>query len=1557
MGFGDFVRDITPDVVEDAVEDGVEWAGDRVEDAGNWAGDRLDDAGWESGANWVREKSRSVANRMGAEVDEMDLGQTEDKTKLVYGSPSEIRSTATHLRNLQGAFDKVGGGLKGVDSSALKGQAADAFRNSVSVEPPKWFKAADAFEKAAAALDAFVGTVEWAQGQAQTAIDKWKAGTKASEEARDAYNEKTTTYNKAVDAYNAKPADERDPSTLPPKPGTFSDPGTGRMKEAQELLAEARKQRNTAAETARKAVTAARDAAPQKPRYAEQAMDGLAEYQVIKTHLAGGVVKGAAGILTFARSVNPMDLYNITHPAEYGLALNNTAAGLVRVANDPWGTGKQMLDDFMKDPAEGFGRLLPDAALTVATGGAGAGVKGTRVVKEAADIASDARKLENRSPEGTHNRPDSERTSGGTDPVDLASGRMFLPQTDVRLPGVLPLTFTRRFESGYTAGRFFGPSWSSTVDERLEIDAHGVIHVTADGLLITYPHPLPGLPTHPESGTSRNSLSRDESGDYTLTDSDTRLTKYFSAPHGTEPGQDGTAWLFQITDRNDNAISIDRTDDGTPQELVHSAGYRLSLTSTETGITVLSVRDETGAAIPIRSYGYTCGDLTTVTKPSGATLTFIYDDRGRITAWIDSNNHRYDYTYDNSDRVIAQGGEGGHLQMTLAYSDPDTATGHRTTSLTTARGHTTRYLVGRGSHILSTTDPLGHTTRFTHDARGRLLTLTDPLGRATTHQYDGEGRQIAVLHPDGSEERIVFDQLGLPTQYTAQDGARWLQEFDDRGNRTAVTDPMGNTTRYTYDAAGFLTGKTDPLGAVTSIRCNASGQPVAVTDAVGATTRYQRDLLGRPVRITDALGATTVLEWSADGELAGRTTPDGSKESWAYDGEGNCTRHVDALGRESHFEYTHFDLLSASRSPDGASFEFQHDGELNLTQVRNTLGSVWSYTRDPAGRLVSETDFDGRTLTYESDAAGQVVTRTNPLGESITYERDACGRVTRKDAAGAVTTFSYDRAGRLLHAAGPESELLYQYNRIGRVKAEIADGRVTTYAYDALGRRTERMTPTGQRTRYAYDSSDRLTELISGSRTIAFTHDLAGRELTRAIGPELTFDSAWDDAGRLVAQHIFRGEDTVNRRSYTYDADDRLTAVDDTLRGMSRFTLDAAGRVVSVTADRWAENYAYDADGNQTSASWTASHPGQEATGPRSYTGTEIIHAGAIRFEHDALGRVTVRRKTRLSRSPDTWRYTWDVEDRLTSVTTPDDITWLYRYDPLGRRTSKVRLSDTGDPTGEEIRFSWDGTTLCEQTTLSPALPRPVTLTWDHDGIRPLAQTERILSSNTRQDVIDERFFAIATDLIGTPTELIDETGNVGWQSRATLWGSTTWPRDSTTYTPLRFPGQYYDPESGLHYNHHRHYDPQTARYLTADPLGLSPAPNPRTYVHNPHTWSDPLGLGPCPRGGWEEKADFSSQSVMSKKFHAHAGDFLDEPGNLKKANLQRFEDSMRAHIKADDTKIYRFDYRGQGQAIGFIDPTTQKMVMLHADTGKFWSGYKLGDKQFQSIIDKGFLW
>ncbi|MGW5678318.1 putative T7SS-secreted protein [Streptomyces sp. NPDC003860] len=1466
MNIGDFV----PDVIEDKVEDGVEAVGNAVEEVGDWTADRLDDVGWESGADWVRDKSRSMANRMGAEVDELDLGQTEDKTKLVYGSPSKIRSTAKNLKDFQEAFDGVGRGIAGLDSSALKGEAADAFRAKVKQEPPRWYKAADAFEKAAGALDAFAGTVEWAQGRAQSAIEKWKEGVKASQDAADAHKAKVDAYNEAADEYNAKPADRRDPSSLPPKPGAFSDPGKAKMEEAQSILVEARKQRNTAAETARSAVRAARDAAPPKPSYGEQFKDGLEELPQIQMRVLGGAVKGTAGIVSFVRSVNPLDSYNLTHPADYLLQMNNLGAGLVLAANDPIGTGKQIVTTFMKDPAEGFGRLAPDVLLTVATGGGGAAVKGVRVAKEGADAALDANRARRafdgeggpdgkggkdgsgKDPDGPNQDKDDDKTDDETDPIDLATGRMYLPQTDVVLPGELPLEFTRRVESGYRYGRFFGPSWSSTVDERLEVDAEGVVHVLADGRLRTYPHPVPGVPTLPTVGTELTELARTGSGDYVLTDPVSGLVRHFAAPaDAVEPGADGDAWLVQVSDRNGNAVLVDRADDGTPLGLAHSGGYRLALTVADGRVTALDLTDASGSSQRIRTYGYEDGNLTAVTKPSGAVLAFGYDERRRVTSWTDSNGRRYDYAYDDRDRCVAEGGEAGHVALTLAYGERDPRTGHRTTTLTTADGAVTRHLIGRGNKILATTDPLGNTTRHTYDVRGNRLTTTDPLGRTTAYIYDGQGRLEVGIRPDGTEVRFVRDDAGLPVEVVRPDGTRLRGEYDERGNRTAVTDGAGHTTRYGYDDRGRLTSVTDPAGAVTAVRCDAAGLPVEVRDPLGGTTRYERDAFGRPVRVVDPLGGVESFAWTVDGLLARRTAPDGASESWTYDGEGNCTSHTDALGAVSRFEYTHFDLLAARTDPDGTRYAFEHDASLRLTRVTNPAGLTWTYTYDEAGRLASETDFDGRTLTYARDAAGQVVSRTNALDQTVAYEHDRLGRVVRKDAAGAVTTYAYDRAGRLAQAAGPDAELVHQYDRRGLLKTELVDGRVTTYAYDALGRRTRRVTPTGRRTTYDYDAAGRRTRLTSGGHRIDFAHDESGREVERSVGDVLRITSTWDAAGRLSTQHLTGRAGAINHRAYTYRADGHLTALDDGLRGPMRFDLDGAGRVTSVTARNWTESYAYDSAGNQTDASWPDRHPGHEATGPRAYSGTTITRAGAVRYEHDALGRITLRQKPRLSRKPDTWRYAWDAEDRLVGVVTPDGARWRYRYDPLGRRIAKQRLSPDGATVLEETRFTWDASTLCEQVTHSPDLPHPVALTWDHQGLRPLSQSERILDASTAsQQDIDERFFAIATDLVGTPTELVDESGSVAWRTRTTLWGTTTWTRTSTAYTPLRFPGQYFDPETGLHYNYFRHYDPETARYLTPDPLGLAPAPNPATYVHNPLTWMDPLGLAPYENNG-----------------------------------------------------------------------------------------------------------
>lgn len=111
------------------------------------------------------------------------------------------------------------------------------------------------------------------------------------------------------------------------------------------------------------------------------------------------------------------------------------------------------------------------------------------------------------------------------------------------------------------------------------------------------------------------------------------------------------------------------------------------------------------------------------------------------------------------------------------------------------------------------------------------------------------------------------------------------------------------------------------------------------------------------------------------------------------------------------------------------------------------------------------------------------------------------------------------------------------------------------------------------------------------------------------------------------------------------------------------------------------------------------------------------------------------------------------------------------------------------------------------------------------------------------QSEIDREFFAIVTDQIAAPAAMIEpDTGEVAGRSVRTLYGETAWTGAST---PWSYPGQYLDTETGLHYNRHRYYHPSTGRYLSSDPLGLAPAPNPHGYPANPSTWADPLGLAP----------------------------------------------------------------------------------------------------------------
>lgn len=131
-------RDYIPDPAEDWVEDRAEEAGDLVEWGGNKVAGAADKVGLHDAGDWIRDKSRSAANQLGADAAELELGQTDDPKRLVYGSVSKIREQVSHLNDFNKSFEAVGNGLKSMgEPDGLKGKSADAFRQAVAKEPPR----------------------------------------------------------------------------------------------------------------------------------------------------------------------------------------------------------------------------------------------------------------------------------------------------------------------------------------------------------------------------------------------------------------------------------------------------------------------------------------------------------------------------------------------------------------------------------------------------------------------------------------------------------------------------------------------------------------------------------------------------------------------------------------------------------------------------------------------------------------------------------------------------------------------------------------------------------------------------------------------------------------------------------------------------------------------------------------------------------------------------------------------------------------------------------------------------------------------------------------------------------------------------------------------------------------------------------------------------------------------------------------------------------------------------------------------------------------------------
>ncbi|WP_062214456.1 polymorphic toxin type 28 domain-containing protein [Streptomyces sp. NBRC 109706] len=1380
------------------------------------------------------------------------------------GDPDEVRELADDLQEFADDVGEALGKIRGLASERAvldwAGLSADAFRTEFDGVPDNLTKLEESYSLCAQALHTYWPKLQTAQGMADRALDRAVSAQADLNSAQSALGDATDWVGRAGEEAerlqregereDVEPPDEadvrsaaRDQQAAEAAAGAARsrvNDAEERLSAARQLALDAQEMREEAARECARDVDAASDAGIQNRRWWEKAIkwvtdnwDTLVEICKVIVAVLGIVVMIIGGPLAWVVLAAAL------------VVLTDT---LIKYARGEAG---------LLDVAFAALDCIPGMKGLTTLGGLARGLRGGLSAARTG-LRAYAGNLRNL---GQMWQLDGIRGIGKVlvgDPIDIATGEMTLRHTDVQLPGVLPLLLEREHLSAYRDGRWFGASWASTLDQRLVLGEFGADFFAADGMRLHYPVPLadPETPVLPVTGP-RWGLSWDGQGggDFMIHQPASGHTLHF-APVSGQPNVELP--LTAITDRNANRIDILYDEEtAVPREVLHSSGYRVGVAVQNGRVTALSLLSAPGQPL-LRAFEYdVAGNLAKVFDSSGMPLTFDYDDQHRMIRWQDRNDTWYAYTYDGAGRCVHTTGTDRVLEYRYVYEEE-----HLRTTTINSLGHRTVYQLNDRYRLVSTTDPAGHTTHQEWDDSNRLVAITDPLGRVRRHEYDQDDNVTTIVLPLGNRVFCEYNALGCLTAVVHEDGTSWSFEYDAAGNCTSALDAAGRRTRYAYDAHGGITGITDALGEETRIRRDAAGLLREAIDPAGSITTITRDSFGRPVWIFDSRVGETGFEWSTDGHLLRRSSSTGTSETYERDPEGNLLTHTDGDGRVTSFTYGPFDLPISHTTPDGATHSFERDTELRLVQVTNPLDQSWRYDYAPNGWLNTETDFGGRTTTYEHDAAGQLTRRVNAAGQSVDCVYDAQGLLTRRiSSGGEVTTFIRDSQGRVIRATSPGVELTRSYNACGELLSETVNGLTLTLTHDPRGKLSERITPSGHLSTWTYDAAGRPLRLVSGGHPIEFTYDATGRESSRALASEMTLTRYWDAAGRLSRQSVVGpGEQMLTSRGYHYRSDGNLTELDDLATGHHRFDLDPIGRVLALTGPGERESYGYDALGNQTDAQWPTGLADTDVTGERHYHDGTLVRAGRVRYAYDEAGRTVQRQRTRLSKKPGTWQYAWDADDRLIRTETPDGTVWTYLYDPFGRRVAKER-HDADGLVVERTMFSWHGTTLVE-TTNTTADGAEITLTWDHDGNHPLTQNE---ARSLDQNEIDRRFFGIVTDLVGTPTHLVgdDARTHLAWQP-STLWGNSRLDSADTSSTPLRFPGQYADEETGWFYNFHRHYDPAIGRYTSPDPLGLEPSPNPYSYPVNPFTWLDPLGLSahPMRRLGLSSTADNAIQKL-----------------------------------------------------------------------------------------------
>jgi RHS repeat-associated protein len=866
---------------------------------------------------------------------------------------------------------------------------------------------------------------------------------------------------------------------------------------------------------------------------------------------------------------------------------------------------------------------------------------------------------------------------------------------------------------------------------------------------------------------------------------------------------------------------------------------------------------------------------------------YLYNARQQITQSTDAKGNITTYSYDaRGNRIQKIEAVGTALERTTTYTyDPATNKIATITEETENGERVTSSTYDASGNLLSQTatgtvdqQSVNLTTTYTYDEFGRVLTVdgprTDVNDVNTLSYYANESEQGA----NRGYLNTVSDALGNTTiysQYNAFGRPERIQSptvetvftYDDAGR--PLTKISNGLTLFTnsYDAAGRITQSNLPEGRVITYQYADNGKPSSVVDSLGNSIVYEYDSKGKKIR-EDILDPEGVLQrfveyaYEETGELDKTSYPDGSIEDLNYDPVGNLVTRIDPLGRATSYSYDALNRLTQTTAPDGTVTAYGYDKQNNTVSVTDGEGRSTLFAYDGLGRKISRTSPDTGTTLYSYDSAGNLLSATDANGVTVQREYDVLNRLVAvhyPDASQDVS-YTYDEngfIGQLTTVQDSAGTTTYSYDSHGRLiqESRTLDSQVlvTDYSYNDNSELVGIIYPSGRLITYERNNSGGITSVSStyNDETVVLAQGMTylpfGPRTAMTLGSSLSQSKSYDQLYRLTRSTT----GTVYDREYSYTLDSQVAAITNLAEPTKSqdFSYDAQNRLVGATGNYGQLAYNYDTVGSRVSETRDG------LTSSYSYTAgsnrlAQVVGTEVTDFSYDAVGNTIAENDTSLS---------YDQSNRVTSVAVQGQNAALYSYDSRNLRVKRTTDGKTSyaayDQAGQLIAEIDDqGQLLYEYVYLDSTLLNMFSYVEEPELISCLDDVpEGGEQSCSGQIFTGPVLYYFVNDHLGTPQMVVDETGQVAWQGDYLPFGEVQVVVDQVGNS-IRFPGQYLDDETGLHYNWNRYYNPAIGRYISADPIGLDGGINLFAYVGgDPINGIDPWGL----RKGWGFSAHF----------------------------------------------------------------------------------------------------